>query len=193
MMMEALLTWTPKNYYDHMLAGGDNVLEAVEVQRPDGSTRWMAACSCRPKLRNAILLVDCRHIDNAIVDQDWACDSCWVTWIRKSGSPVNIMRDLELQLNDEIDDSSEFTFGEVTHARRLSTPRTVRELKDFVEVSGDLKNKRAQRALAYELKENGFVLKHVRSKRFSKSQWIAMHGGPQELIDRFKGQPSDYV
>lgn len=187
------MTWRPKTYEDHLLAGGENVLDAHQgvyyadnpkqklrmlANHPD---RWYAPCPCSPRPRGAFMLVDCRHIDASIVEQDWACDTCWTSWTKESGKANLILKEFKGQSEDKLDNS-------VAAFHQHGKPLTYKNMR--------LLNPKVNRDeisdLVHELKGNGFIMKTIRKHCFTRSQWIEMHGGPPELVKRFRGTKQDY-
>lgn len=187
------MTWRPKTYEDHLLAGGENTLNGQKgsvysnnsqpmlrmlATHPD---RWYAPCPCSPRLRSAFMLVDCRSIDASIIVQDWACDTCWTRWLAESGKVGLILEEFKNQNRNSSEDT-------IAAFHQHAKPLTFRDVRSL--------NPRANRGevsdLANELKGNGFVIKTVRKHCFTRSQWIEMQGGPAELIERFRGTQQDY-
>lgn len=90
--------WTPRHYGDELhergLQGRDEAVTFAGGGPPRGlDTSDRKACNearvrcpnCGKK-RKAASLVDCRHVPDDLSDgARWACDACWMRWIRPSG------------------------------------------------------------------------------------------------------------
>lgn len=187
------MTWRPKTYEDYILSGGDNVLGGHQgvyytdnprqklrmlATHPD---RWYAPCPCSPRLRSAFMLVDCRHIDVSIVEQDWACDTCWTRWLAESGKVNLILEEFKGQ-NETASGNSVAAFHQRTK------PLTFKDVRSLHPQA----NRGERSDLSNELKGNGFIMKTIRKHCFTRSQWIEMNGGPPELVERFRGTKQDY-
>ncbi len=199
------MTWRPKTYEDYKLAGGEPLLNEV-LGAFNKVDRLYAGCPCKPDvMKPAFVIVDCRHIDSTMVTQDWACDTCWTSWIRAAGKTERVLEELELRLATEPDEDvvvvvDGHPIGQlVERADRSGRPgrpaypgHTVKRLRELLSTPGRRRRGRVQADIARELKENGLVLSKTSLHSFTNSQWIEAHGGPIDLVDRHRGSKSDF-
>lgn len=134
-------------------------------------------------------LVDCRAIDNSLIPEDWACDRCWVKWVRASKNPTNLVAELKDQSRD-LPAASRAAARERNNFGIGLGHQEAEDLMEEVERSG-----RASPRLRDELNkaiDAGFEVKTMRRHCVTASQWMELHGAPQELVSRRKKTKEDF-
>lgn len=160
---------TPLNYADYLATVPEGELPLRTVIRADGNHR--AACQCRPNLMQpAIVIVDCRHINKAIVVQDWACPACWSAWIRSSGAKENLYK---LVKNGQGNGTLRSEVAKATAFARYP-------------------NKAKMQNALVEAKDNGELSMTAPELHcFTRTQWFLMHG--IENPERYKSTKFDFI
>ncbi len=197
------MTWRPPNYADHMAADGENFLNAMVgsdwAREPryralnSHPNRWYVTCRCSPAPKPAFLLVDTRAIDPAIVEQDWACDTCWTTWVWEAAKTYSVLADYEINTRGLPLEDVPLIGGQPFRPSRRAEAQTLGDIRAIILSDNSPRLSRVKSTLARELKESGYIMTTTRLHAFTKSRWIELLGGPQDLIDRYRGTEHDFM